>query len=556
MAHVSSAPPSASIPSGEALSATPSRPLGREALLVLAAIALVGLVHLPHPFTGDQAMFALGAREMHDGAALYRDYWDTKQPGNYLFYLAAGSLFGFREAGIHLFEVLWMLALAVALLLALRETFERRWALLLVPLLTVGFYYAVTEDWHLTQAEGLVGLPMFLAVWWAVRGVQAERRAAGMFLLSGVMGGLVLLFKLAFLPMLALFWVMDLAILAAVRRAARARAVLGATLAILAGLALPLGLTAGYLAAHGALRIAIWTSFVFPTRVLGESHHFRHEILTSGLSWFALRFAPLMGLGVMGAWAAIRRRRELLTAHLLMWIASGAFVIVIQSWSYWQYQYLLFVVPLGILAALGLEAAAPALMALTLFRSRREARLTLAVAVLALFAEPLGALALKATFLAKDGFALSPRGLETHQFRMSRGETYFRLVPEVRFLTRPDARPGPIYVIGDPLVYWLSGRKQAVPRSGGILTSFLTASEWAKIVADLRAARPPYLFVQSEYVPVLEKTRPRSDALFALLASDYRPLKSDEMGFWYALAAPAEAGIRDGSGAPQGDRKP
>ncbi len=528
--------PAGSVPGAPPL-ARARLPLGVPALLVLAVVALVGLVHLPQPFTWDQAMFALGGRELHQGAVLYRDYWDTKQPGIYFFYLAGGALFGFSKEGIHLFELLWMLALGAALLLALRAAFERRRALLLVPLLTAGYYHAVTENWHLTQVESLVGLPLFLTLWWSLRGTEAKRGAGWRFLLSGLMGGVVLLFKLVLLPVVAAFWLADLLALATARRERRARAVLGAAAAMLAGAALPLALTVLWLAARGALDVALWTTFTFPAQALSEPRRFRVEYFVDGLSWFAKHFSPLVALAVIGGWSGLRPRRDPLTVRLLLWLTTGAFVILIQQWSYWQYQYMLFVVPLGILAARGLEALGPALSGLPLFRSRRESGLVLVALALALFAVPLGFLTLKTVFLARDRFALTARGRETHHFRMTRGGAYTKFVPEVRFLSEPGARSGPIFVVGNPLFYWLSGRRQAVPRSGGIMTAYLSTADWMRIAADLRAARPAYVFIQRDHQAILEGAAPRAAPLLALIASEYRPERSGPLGTWYALAA-------------------
>ena len=50
-------------------------------ILALAAVVLIGLVYVPHPFRDDQAFFTMGAWKISHGAMLYRDYWDIKQPG-------------------------------------------------------------------------------------------------------------------------------------------------------------------------------------------------------------------------------------------------------------------------------------------------------------------------------------------------------------------------------------------------------------------------------------------------------------------------------------------
>jgi hypothetical protein len=92
----------------------------------------------------DQALLAVGAAEMSNGALLYRDFWDVKQPGIYWFYLAAGTLFGFDEVGIHTFELVYMVAFAAVLLISLKGYYKNAAIARLVPLLTIGVYYTVS----------------------------------------------------------------------------------------------------------------------------------------------------------------------------------------------------------------------------------------------------------------------------------------------------------------------------------------------------------------------------------------------------------------------------
>ena len=179
-------------------------------LAFLAAILLLGLINLPQPFGFDQALFAIGARKMAAGAVLYRDFWDVKQPAIFVFYLLGGRLFGFSEVGIHLFELLYLLLFSAALIVTLREAFEHHWGPGLAALLAVGYPYAIVGDWHLTQVEGLAGPPIYLALWFATRAADPERKGRTSWAWSGVMGGIVLLFKLLFLPIVGSFWLVAL----------------------------------------------------------------------------------------------------------------------------------------------------------------------------------------------------------------------------------------------------------------------------------------------------------------------------------------------------------
>ena len=96
------------------------------------AVVLAAGLCLALPFWGDQALFTVYARQIAQGAVLYRDIFDVKQPGIFLFYLLGGSLFGYTEIGIHLFELLYWLAFSAFAMVALRPYFRvaglHRWS--------------------------------------------------------------------------------------------------------------------------------------------------------------------------------------------------------------------------------------------------------------------------------------------------------------------------------------------------------------------------------------------------------------------------------------------
>src|SRR5205085_8687159 len=110
------------------------------------------------------------------------DYWDVKQPGLFWFYLIGGKFFGFDEVGIHGFELLYMISFAVVLTLTLRNYFERKWGHVLAALMMVGYYYGLNGVPHprlgldyLTQVEGLVAFPLFLCLWFSVKGARTSK---------------------------------------------------------------------------------------------------------------------------------------------------------------------------------------------------------------------------------------------------------------------------------------------------------------------------------------------------------------------------------------------
>jgi hypothetical protein len=105
----------------------------------ILVILLMGIIHLPHPFSGDQALFMIGAKELSQGSRLYVDFWDIKQPGIYLFYWIAGSLFGYSEVVVHSLELLLFCCLSLFIVFSFKHYFNHSWLTYFVPITTIGF---------------------------------------------------------------------------------------------------------------------------------------------------------------------------------------------------------------------------------------------------------------------------------------------------------------------------------------------------------------------------------------------------------------------------------
>lgn len=524
--------------------ASPPRTPGRITRLDLAflvAVLLLGIINLPQPFHWDQAMFSLGARKLHMGGVLYRDFWDVKQPGIYGFYLLGGWLFGFSEVDTHAFELLYLMLFSVVLVWTLKDYFRQAWVTGLAALLTVGYFYACTGDWHMTQVEGLAGFPIFLALWYATRACGAEHRGAVFLFLSGVMGGIALLFKLGFLLIVGSFWLVALIVrMRAASGVSPARAAKDAAWIAL-GVLVPILPVVVYFAAHRALGLALWTWFRYPVQLLVGVHDSRFRVLLSGVYWFGTRWASLLGLAFLGAFLSLRRSRDLLSLNLVLWIATGLAVILVQRWSWWQYQYLLLSVPVGILAARGIDQLVAAVAPSGILLGRWEARVALAGTLLLFCPLAAGKAAHKSVILARHGFAFRAEDRGRYQRRMSTGG-YATIQAEVAFLSAPGARPGSLFVVGSPLYNWLSGRAQGVPRGGGVVAPIATPEDWARRAQDVAGIRPPYIFLQKGYADFLERTPDRYAAFLGLLASDYAVMRRDSAGVWYERRPETERG--------------
>lgn len=497
--------------------------------LALVFVVLVGLLNLPLPFHGDQALFNLGAVRMSEGGVLYRDFWDLKQPGIFFFYLAGGKLFGFTEVGIHLFELLYLVALSFILVVSLKRYFDHPPLTALVPLLTVGVYYGVTGSWQMTQVEGLVGFPLYLCVWLTSTLPQNPVRRNGCLFLAGVLGGIILLFKLILLPLLLAFWVAVL--VEEVRRGQERFFSILARLFIpsVLGILCPVAIVLGYFASVGTLPLLFQTWFEYPPRILAELPASGSGNLVKGLLWLAGQLSPLLALGFAGAYLSLGRRKDLFTKNLILWVVVGFAVILIQRRSWWTYHYLLLLVPLGILAVRAVDILYGHFKQFADPVPTRKNLLAISLVLMLLFGHVLASIGEKGLFLALSHFS----GDEGRQalFEDRFNGDYRIIRKEAAFLSEQGSRPGDIYVCGNPLYYHLSGRGQAVALNGWALELYLPEM-WDRLAEQLAKARPPYLFVDVDYRDVI---RTRAPIVSGVLQRNYRLLHQSQGGDWYII---------------------
>lgn len=475
---------------------------------VLLLIACVGATHLAYPFGGDQALFALGAGALHHGSVLYRDFWDLKQPAIFLFYLTGGSVFGFTEIGIHLFELLYFIAFSLVLQTTLRSQFRYGFSSAVAPLLIVGVYYATATQLSLTQVEALTGFPLYLCAYFALRGAQTGR--ARYFIASGIAGAVVVCFKLLFMPLLIVLWAV-----AAFKTPFRNAAILLGTFAV--AVAAWLGATA----ALAGQKIVFDTFFVYPMQISRIMPTAPLHRLVDSIGTYALGVALVIVLAAIGAARGDNPWKALCAA----WIAGGAFVILLQRQSWWKYQLDLFDVPLGILAAFGID---------TFCKWREEepahrARPVNALAAIVLVLLTLPTLRHQAATmrdLARSGFA---RDAQAQQHFQTLIDPHDRTIAQTRFLLGSTALPGDIYICGNPRYYLAANRRQAVSINGWSM-ELLLPQQWKQLTLELEDKRPGYMFVDQYYRKLIPS---RSPAMAREIAARYRLLRSGTLGDWY-----------------------
>lgn len=503
-------------------------------LLTVGLTALIGLIHLPYPFGGDQALFTIYARKLNQGAVLYRDLWDVKQPGIYVFYLLAGKLFGFTEVGVHAFELVYLICFSTVLIFCCRGYFRSWWAASLVPLFTVALYYGIADSNHLTQLEPLVGFPLFLSCYWISRAAQTEERPARLLVLSGFAAGLLAVFKLVLLPIPLGFWLLSSMFTAYAKKQSPLRQIFHWAPFILIGAFLPaLAVFLWFLEAH-SVRSLMYASFVYPFEAIRQLQpQQRTGTLVLSLQWFISSFAALIALAFSTAYMTIAKHKDIFSLNLVVWIVVGFGVIMIQRYSWWEYHFFILLTPLGILATKAIDDAWIAITALVNsrafgFTSRlRTRRIVFTSCVTLLFSPVLGSSAVLSMYLIRHHFARTEKDRITFQGKVN--PVYQIIGTDVSFLSDQNSLKGDIFVFGDPRYYYLAGRDQAIPLNGDN-PEIMIPEQWMQMEQDLARTLPVYVYL-SDYLSG-DQSR-YAHAIVTIINEHYEPLRRSATGTWY-----------------------
>jgi hypothetical protein len=507
-------------------------------ITIIAVILLAALVHVPFPFWGDQALFTYAAHGIRHGDRLYVDFWDLKQPGIYLWYLGAGTLFGFHEAGIHTAELLWSVAFAVCIQQMMRGRVQHRWVADIAPLFTVGAFYAAARAWDLTQIEYLVAFPMMLSLWAAAdAGDDAGPQRTRRLFVSGVMAAVVVYFKLMYVAVPIVFWIY---LLVDRRRREQTRDTARDSLVLLGGLAAPIVPLFVYFVREHLLGTMWWTYVTYPPKIVRSIDPPPFSRLRSGVWFFVRNFAWLAAPATAGL-AALRigrgRRRDPMVVACVIWFVVGFATVLTQN--LWGYQFMLPLVPLGLLAAFGADRLRTQWSeSSAVGATRRKVPIAIAVvaAVLALY--PAQEVARTVKNLVSDDLTLTASGRRRFETTY---EPYYPAAREAAaFLKEPGRTPGPIHVEGNPLIQYLSGRPYAL-RENGWAPEYSDARLWKWTRDGLRDKRPVYLFVDQSSAAIMRKKSPET---LSLINSMYCAVDTVADGHWYALHGSRECAGR------------
>ncbi len=288
---------------------------------------------------------------------------------------------------------------------------------------------------------------------------------------------------------------------------------------ILLGAAIPTGLVVAYLAVHGQLGTARWTYFDVPRVATGLAGR-PADRLVEGLVRTAARWALPLGLAAVGVVAGIRRGWDRFGWGLAWWIALGVPVFLVQHW--WIYQYAMFLVPVGVFAGDGLETLLDAWS-----RTDRTRRVAL-VAGGVLLLVPLGLrIASNVRVVIRHGFATTTADRRALRADL---EPHYRAADAwARHLRRAGPTPHGVYVLGNPLDLYRSGRRQSVAVNGWSPEQY-PPEVWDRLTRELVRARPDEVVVDRFSAGIMRERSPRT---LRLIHARYRRVGGHGADTWY-----------------------
>ena len=480
--------------------------------LVLGGLALLALPILIRPYTGDQSLYLLMADRLRHGAVLYRDVWEIKQPGLPIFFTLTSALAGGSAAGPHIGEFALLLAMAFAL----QRTVPLRsaWLRACSPSAVIAPYLIDARAGDLTQLELLVSAPLYACLW-ATSAPEGNRssRAWVRIATAGLCAGIVGLFKLAYLPMPLLMWVVaeyrrDSELLGRFKRGAQ-----------FFGWILLTWLPFLAYAEHYNLWTDLYdTWFVLPRSLSSLGGRPLGRLVTS-VGGIATVLAPLLLLAIFGTVRRIRTRSfDVWVTNCFVWLVLAGLAVLTQSW--WRYHFYIFVVPVGLLALDGLDAFVGT-------EPKSPAVNRILPIVIGLFSLlPIVDGSALWRHLVQSEFALRQSARDRFQSREDayRGTVAAELTPR-RAIDAPDG----VFYFGNPELQRAAGDR-LITAVHGWSPEFYTAPIWERLSNELQRAHPSAVYVDSFSDPLIRK---RGEPVQTWLDRSYRLRAQTPDGIWY-----------------------
>ncbi|MCC7091506.1 MAG: hypothetical protein IT524_06050 [Nitrosomonas sp.] len=479
--------------------------------ITLSLITTVGLLKSLTVLGGDQSLFVVIAQLLDAGKILYKDLFDYKQPGIFMFYLVAGKMIGWSDIEIHLFELGYWLLFSVILIYSLKDYhfFRANYFHALLPLFIVGVYYCNATFFHLTQLEALINFPLFLIVWLLDRVYKTEQHVFITYLAIGFLIGIVILSKLVFAPIIFSFLVIHF--IFTIKYKSFIHIIKKQLPPLIVGFMLPLSVFIGYIVHYQIEHLVVDIFFKIPASVIGLTDQIDPSRLYSSVSWFGKRMALLALLAAIGV--LITPRKELhFFGMIISWGVVGLFVILMQKTSWWSYHFQLLYVPIGLFAALGLDFVIYHTLQAINFRTP---------AVTGFIVISFVAMAFNNQYAALKQGMLSTNYTKLDSFDYARDDAA-NIIPMIK----PEDS---IFICGNPRMYVLTSHLPELSTNGWILEYYLDF-QWEDFYTEFRNKPPTYLFVKNDYDRLIES---KSEKLWQVILTEYREIDTVENGKWY-----------------------
>ncbi len=288
----------------------------------------------------DQGIYSVVGRTVLEGGMPYRDAWDFKPPGIFLFFAFARTIFGSGEWAIRALEVTG-LGLTALGLVQLTKRFWGDARIGMAAAVVMTLVHAQLEFWHTAQPESFGGMLTIAALLFAPRpnGSTSSRD----WFVSGCLFGLAGLLK----PPLAGGAIVPLIVAAWMAHSAdkpwktSLRSMVRPTLLVAAGGATPIVLCLAWFAALGALSDLYRVLFVFTPHYTALGWK---DATITGMTYYAFtewlqQYGSVPTVGVLLTLGFGFRKEEKPLAVLAMGIIGMHLVGVAMQGKFFPYHY-------------------------------------------------------------------------------------------------------------------------------------------------------------------------------------------------------------------------
>jgi hypothetical protein len=205
--------------------------------------------------------------------------------------------------------------------------------------------------------------------------------------------------------------------------------------------------------------------------------------------------------------------------QMIVWVGLGWITISVQTQSWWRYHFFLLLIPLAILAAKGIDLALRPDSRFRIWQQRLVAGCLLGMVGYNLWA--FGAIG---SAMARSGLPLTAETQLAYQ--QQRSINYAQASEDVKFVNEPGRKPGPMFVIGDPTLYILANRTQAIPLLGTI-AEILLPEQWVLMEHQLQKARPNYIYIENKNLEFIPPT------FLSFVNREYQAARTTAIGVWH-----------------------